>query len=45
MGGHGGDGYRDGKPAGNQLLEEVLIEGEGVTAHILKIRLNGPLMG
>lgn len=27
----------------SRLLEEILIEGEGITAHIRKIGLNGPL--
>lgn len=42
---HGG--YRGGEPAGELrlLLEKILIEGEGVTAHIRKIGLKRPLVG
>lgn len=41
--GHGG--HRGGKPAreSRQLVKEVLIQGEGVTAHICKIGLKGRL--
>lgn len=39
-------GYRGGKPAGEseRLMEDVLIEGKGVTAHIRKIRRKSPLV-
>ena len=29
----------------SRLLEEILIEGEGITAHIRKIGLKRPLVG
>lgn len=42
----GHEGYGDGQSAGEsrQLLEEVLVEGEGIAAHIRKIRLKGRLV-
>lgn len=39
-------GNGGGKPAGAlQLLEEVLVEGEEIAAHICEIRFKGLLMG
>ena len=42
----GHEGYRGGKPVGEsrRLLEEVLIEGEGVATHIRKIGCKGSLV-